>query len=209
MALSREFKVGAFVLSGLIGAGSIIFMIGDNHSLFDSKVPFRAQFADVQGVKPGSTVRMGGVDIGTVSRVQYAADTQKPLIDVELSIVKREAQRIREGSEASIAAKGLLGDKMVAITPGPPDRPPIPAGGLIESSSAEDFTQALGKVQGLVTTANHVLENLKTATDAFADDQFRGDLQQGVAALSHILVAIDSGPGYLSRLLHDEGEALR
>src|SRR4051812_12988968 len=114
MALSREFKVGAFVLSGLIGAGTIVFLIGDNHSLFDSKVPFRAQFADVQGVKPGSTVGMGGVDIGTVSRVQYASDTQKPLIDVELSIVKREAQRIREGSEASIAAKGLLGDKMVA-----------------------------------------------------------------------------------------------
>lgn len=209
MALSREFKVGAFVLSGLIGAGTIVFLIGDNHSLFDSKVPFHAQFTDVQGVKPGSTVRMGGVDIGTVSRVQYASDTQKPLIEVEFNIVKREAQRIREGSEASIAAKGLLGDKMVSIVPGPPDRPPIPPGGLIASSSAEDFTQALSKVQGLVASANRVLENLKTATDAFAGEQFQADLQQGVGALSHILVAIDSGDGYVARLLHDGGEAKR
>jgi ABC-type transporter Mla subunit MlaD len=32
-------------------------------------VPFGAQFEDVQGVKLGSTVRMGGVDVGTVSRL--------------------------------------------------------------------------------------------------------------------------------------------
>jgi phospholipid/cholesterol/gamma-HCH transport system substrate-binding protein len=127
-------KVGAFVLAGLLGAGRIIFLIGDNRSLFDSKVPFRTQFDDVQGVKPGSTVRMGGVDIGTVSRVQYPADPGQTLIDVEISVVKREAARIREGSKASIAAKGLLGDKMVSIVAGPPDRPPIAAGGRSRAS---------------------------------------------------------------------------
>ena len=48
-------KVGGFVLAGLIGAGGIIFLIGDNRSLFDSKVQFHTQFDDMQGVKPGST----------------------------------------------------------------------------------------------------------------------------------------------------------
>ena len=54
MALSREVKVGAFVFLGFIGASAIVFLIGDNRSLFDPKVAFHAQFADVQGVKPGS-----------------------------------------------------------------------------------------------------------------------------------------------------------
>jgi phospholipid/cholesterol/gamma-HCH transport system substrate-binding protein len=146
MAVSREMKVGAFVLSGLVGAGAIIFLIGDNRSLFDSKVVYHTQFDDVQGVKPGSTVRMGGVDIGAVSKVQYSEDPSHTLIDVELSVVRREAQRIREGSRASIAAKGLLGDKMVSIVAGPPDRPPIPEGGAIQTEPAQDFTQALGKI---------------------------------------------------------------
>src|SRR5688572_10983531 len=131
MALSREVKVGLFVFIGFVGAAAIIFLIGDNRSLFDSKVTFRAQFDDVQGVKPGSTVRMGGVDIGTVSAVQYPDDPRQTQIDVELSIVRREAERVRESSRASISPKGLLGDKMVTITAGHPDEVPIPEGGML------------------------------------------------------------------------------
>ena len=209
MAISREMKVGLFVLAGLVGAGSITFLIGDNKSLFDSKVHYHSSFDDVQGVKPGSTVRMGGVDIGTVARVQYPADPSRTTIDVEISVVKREAQRIRVGSEASINAKGLLGDKMVSITPGPADGPSIPAGGEIRGIPAQDFTQALGKIDAIAGSAQKVLANLESATGTFADEQFSGDVKRGVSALSGILVALDSGPGYLPRLLHDEAEANR
>jgi phospholipid/cholesterol/gamma-HCH transport system substrate-binding protein len=202
-------KVGGFVLAGLIGAGGIIFLIGDNRSLFDSKVQFHTQFDDVQGVKPGSTVRMGGVDIGTVAHVRYPDDPRKSVIDVELSVVKREAVRIREGSRASIAAKGLLGDKMVSITAGPPDRPQIAPGGEIATDPAQDFTQALGKIDEIATSAKNVLANLDAATGTFADEQVRDDMRRGVSALSHILVSIDSGPGYAARLMHDENEANR
>ncbi|MEO8182401.1 MAG: MlaD family protein [Deltaproteobacteria bacterium] len=209
MAISREMKVGTFVLAGLLGAGGIIFLIGDNRSLFDSKVVFQTHFDDVQGVKPGSTVRMGGVDIGNVSRVQYPEDPGQTLIDVQISVVEREAMRIREGSKAAIVAKGLLGDKMVAITPGPPDRPPIAPGGEITSVPAQDFTQALGKLDEIATSAKSVLANLDAATGTLADEHVREDLRRGVSALSHILVSLDSGPGYASRLMHDPAEAER
>jgi phospholipid/cholesterol/gamma-HCH transport system substrate-binding protein len=209
MAISREMKVGTFVLAGLVGAGGIIFLIGDNRSLFDSKVSFQAHFDDAQGVKPGSTVRMGGVDIGTVSRVQYPEDPGQTLIDVQLSVVKREAVRIREGSKAAIAAKGLLGDKMVTITAGPPDRPPIPPGGEIKSEPAQDFTQALGKIDEIATSAKSVLANLDAATTTLAGGQLQEDLRRGVSALSNILVSLDTGPGYASKLMHDPAEAER
>ena len=209
MAPSREVKVGIFVFLGLVGAAAIIFLIGENRSLFDTKVPFHVQFEDVQGVKPGSTVRMGGVDIGTVSKVQYPADTSQPLIDVALSIVEREAPRLRQGSRATIAAKGLLGDKLVSITPGRPGDAPIPPGGLIASSPAEDFTQLLSKVDTMTQSARGVLANLETATGTIAEEQFRDDLRQGVHALSQILIALDEKQGYLGRLLRDPGEANR
>lgn len=209
MALSREIKVGAFVFLGLIGAATIIFLIGENRSLFDKKVPFHAQFADVQGLKPGSTVRMGGVDIGTVSKVQYPEDASQTMIDVGLSIVAREAPRIRASSHATIAAKGLLGDKLVSVTPGRPDDAAVPAGGLIASTPAEDFTQLLSKVDTMAQSARGVLENLQTATGTIAEEQFQQDLRQGVHALSQILVALDDKQGYLGRLLRDPGEASR
>jgi phospholipid/cholesterol/gamma-HCH transport system substrate-binding protein len=209
MAVSREVKVGLFAFLGLVGAASIIFLIGDNRSLFDRKVPYLVQFEDVQGVKPGSTVRMGGLDIGTVSSVRYPEDPTQRLIEVRLSIVRREAQRIREGSLASIAPKGLLGDKLVTISPGLPEGAPIPAGGLLQSTPAEDFTQILSRLDSLTGTAKSVLVNLETATHALADEQFQDDLRQGVGALAQILVAVNSGSGYAARLLHDQKEADR
>ncbi len=210
MAMSREMKVGLFVFFGLLGAAGIIFVIGDNKSLFDSKVTFHGQFDDVQGVKPGSTVRMGGVDIGTVSKVSYPAElVGDPFIDVQLSIVRREAHRIREGSEASIVAKGLLGDKMVTISPGRADRPALDPTKAIPTTPAEDFTKVLSRMDGLASSAQNVLTNLEAATTTLADDQLREDMQNGVAALSRILVSVDSGSGYASRLLNDEAEAAR
>jgi phospholipid/cholesterol/gamma-HCH transport system substrate-binding protein len=209
MAVSREVKVGLFVLLGLIGAGSLIFLIGDNRSLFDRKVSYRALFDDVQGVKPGSTVRMGGLDIGTVSSVRYPEDPNQRLIDVKLNIVRRESQRIREGSVASIAPKGLLGDKMVTITAGHPDEPPVPAGGVLKSAPAEDFTLILSRLDSLTRSAQSVLVNLESATNAIADEEFTTDVKRGVAALSQILVSLDTGSGYAARLLHDEAEANR
>jgi len=209
MALSREVKVGLFVFFGFTGAAAIVFMIGDNRSMFDPKVPFHTRFEDVQGVKPGSTVRMGGVDIGTVSKVQYPDDPSETLIDVRLSIVQRESSRIRAGSRASIAAKGLLGDKMVTITPGRPDEAALPPDGLVPSAPAEDFTQILSRVDAVALSARGVLENLETATGTLAEDQFRADLRQSVHSLSGILTALDQNQGYLGRLLHDEAEADR
>jgi phospholipid/cholesterol/gamma-HCH transport system substrate-binding protein len=209
MAVSREVKVGLFVFLGLVGAAAIVFLIGDNRSLFDPKVHFSAQFADVQGVKPGSTVRMGGVDIGSVSRVQYPEDPGVTLINVSLSIVKREAPRIRTSSLASIAAKGLLGDKMVTISPGRPDEASLPADSLIPSAPAEDFTQVLSQVGSLTQSARGVLSNLETTTGTFAEAELQDDLRQGVHALSQILLSLENRQGYLGRLLHDEAEAQR
>jgi phospholipid/cholesterol/gamma-HCH transport system substrate-binding protein len=209
MAVAREVKVGLFVFFGFVGAAAIIFLIGDNRSLFDPKVPFRAEFADVQGVKPGSTVRMGGVDIGSVVKVQYPADASQTQIQVSLSIVRREAPRIRLSSRASIAAKGLLGDKMVTITPGRPDEAELPGGSVVPSAPAEDFTQVLSQVGSIATTARGVLANLEMTTGTFAEAEFREDLRLGVHALSQILVSLDSREGYVGRLLHDRGEAER
>jgi phospholipid/cholesterol/gamma-HCH transport system substrate-binding protein len=210
MAVSREIKVGLFVFFGIAGVVAIVFLIGDNRNLFDAKVPFHAQFADVQGVKPGSIVRMGGVDIGSVVKVQYPEDSGDSAINVSLSIVRREAPRIRESSRASIAAKGLLGDKMVTISAGHPDERSLAEGSLVPSAATDDFTQVLGQVGSITAAAKDVLTNLQVATGTLAEAELREDVRQGVHALSQVLISLEGREGgYAGRLLHDPGEAQR
>jgi len=205
--MRREIKVGAFVLTGLLVSGTVIFLIGDERKLFEKKQGYHAVFQDVQGLKRGSPVRMGGVDVGAVSGVDYAADSNDPKLYVTFSVVKDEARRIRMDSVATIDNKGLLGDKMIVITIGSSSVPAVPVGGRVKSEEAKDFTEMITKLGSLSDKAEKVMDNLERTTSTFADDGFQSDLKQSLHSLAGVLKAIDEGEGYASRFLRDPKEA--
>ena len=208
--MRRELKVGLFVLIGLISAGAIIFVIGDSRSVFASKETYNARFEDVQGLKPGSPVRMGGVDIGTVTEVQYSQDYSNERISVRLEIIEREAPRIRQDSTASVVGKGLLGDMMVNINPGSPKSERIQAGGEIPTKLDEGgFGGMMKKVGPIADSAKNVMDNLQKTTSTFAEDEFREDLRRTVEAIRKTLEGIEQREGYIGKLINDPEEAQR
>src|SRR5687767_1970577 len=140
MATSKEMRVGAFVLAGLIVAGVVIFLIGDEKRLFDAKVTYHTSFSNVQGLKTGAPVRLGGIDIGTVSGIAHSDDPADSRLYVDLHIVKRESGRIKQDTVAKVSNKGLLGDKMIELSGGSPTAPVIPPEGKIKGEDPTDFT---------------------------------------------------------------------
>src|SRR5215475_6355699 len=91
----QDLKVGVFVLAGLAMCGLAIFLIGDERRLFSKSGEFNTKFTDVQGLKGGAPVRMGGIDIGHGANVGYGKDPQDTTIYVDLDIVSSEAGRIK------------------------------------------------------------------------------------------------------------------
>lgn len=210
MVSAREVKVGIFVILGLLFVGLVVFLIGDERQVFSSKVSFRAIFDDVEGLKTGSSVRMGGIDVGTVESVGYAEDSSDVLLHVKFSVVKSQARRIRKDSKVKIESKGFLGDKMISIIAGSPQLPPISPGGIIEAEhDPKDLQTALSRVGSITAKAEKIMENLDATTSHFADPALQENLRQSVESLSHILRSADEGPGYVSRLLSDRAEADR
>lgn len=207
MAGAREIKVGAFVLAGFLVIGVLVFVIGEERSMFASKVEYKAIFKDVQGLKEGSAVRMGGYDVGSVVEVGYSDDPKDLQLYVTLSVVETEARRIREDSEAAIENKGLLGDKMVSIKVGSPDKPQIPAGGTIPAAQSDDLSQMLSRVSSIGAKAERVVGNLEKTTGALSDKEFTEDLKGTVKNLNDVLHSVDKGEGYVPKLLHDPKEA--
>jgi phospholipid/cholesterol/gamma-HCH transport system substrate-binding protein len=210
MLNSRDVKVGAFVLIGLVFAGLVIFLIGDERHVFSSKVSFVTIFQDVEGLKAGSSVRMGGIDVGSVGAVGYAEDAKDMRLHVKFSVDKSQAARIRKDSKVKIESKGFLGDKMLTIVGGDPRLPAVTPGGLIEAESdPKDLQTALARVGPIAAKAEKVMENLDSTTSHLADPEVHQKLKNSVIAIDHILATIDSGPGYVSRLLNDRAEADR
>ncbi len=209
MALPRELKVGAFVSAGLLVAGLVVFLLGDERRAFESKERFYAVFDDVQGLTRGSPVRMGGVDVGAVSSVGYSDNPRDNRLHVALDIVKSEARRIREDSVATIGNKGLLGDKMIVISVGSPNARELPPGATVKSEPPQDLSAIADRLSTISEKAESVMENLQKTTDTFAEPDVREDLRTTVKSLSHILKTVDEGDGYLGRLLRDPAEADR
>ena len=206
---SRDVKVGAFVLAGLVAVGAVIFLIGDERQLFQSKLEYSTQFEDVQGLRRGSPVRMGGVDVGTIGGVDYGHDAADKEIHVRMSISIADARRIRNDSVATIEGKGLLGDKMIVISVGSPGQPALPEGAVIPSKSADDLGQMMSRLSNISGQVEKVVTNLDRATSSLSDDKFQGDIRSSVASLAGILGSIDHGDGYVGKLLHDPAESAR
>lgn len=209
MSKKREIVVGGFVLTGVLLTALVILMIGNERRAFDSKVTFRASFSDVQGLKPGAPVRLSGIDIGTVTAVGHANNPNDDRLYVRVEIVRSEAGRVREDSLAKVANKGLLGDKMLEITPGTPGRAALSEGSTVASDESGDLSNVMAKVGEMTVKAAAIMTNVEKMTATFAQDQTRQDMQQSLHAVTVILNQVQSGDGYVGKLLHDPEEANR
>jgi phospholipid/cholesterol/gamma-HCH transport system substrate-binding protein len=209
MVSSKDVKVGVFVLAGLTAVGAVIFLIGDERQIFNSKLKYSTEFEDVQGLRRGSPVRMGGVDIGTVTAVDYATEAKDRNIHVRLSISVEDARRIRSDTLATIEGKGLLGDKMIVLTVGTPGQPSLPEGAVIPSKAAEDLSKMMTRLSNISGQVEKVVTNLEHATNSLSDEAFQGDIRASTASLARILDSVDRGQGYVGKLLHDPAEAAR
>jgi phospholipid/cholesterol/gamma-HCH transport system substrate-binding protein len=206
MRRGRDIKVGLFVLAGLLFSALVIFLIGDERRLFSSSVDYTARFTDVQGLKTGASIRMGGIDIGHVASVGYGKDAKDSTIYVTLKVVEREAGRIKTDSVVRIATKGLLGDKMIEITKGEAAAS-LPPGTEIRVD--EEGGDVLGRVGQMAGKAESALSNIERASASLADEQLQKDLRETVASMNRVLKQVSEGEGYPHRLITDREEAER
>ena len=76
------------------------------------------QFYDVDGMRPGSMVQLMGHKVGQVETVIPVVKAEKSYVDVSFVITDKNIE-IPKGSIISIQQSGLIGEKLIEITPPP------------------------------------------------------------------------------------------
>jgi len=202
--MTRQLKVGLFVILGLALTMVGVFLIGDTRGLWQSKVQYRTAFHDVAGLKPGAPVRMGGLDIGGVTSVDHSSNSGDARVFVSMSISKKEAARIRTDSVAHVVNKGLLGDKMIELTVGSPDAPPQDPMRLVTAEEPSDVLALANKVASVAADA---IERIAPLAQALGDPKLAADIKGSIADLHSLLDATVHGDGAVHRLFFDRREA--
>ncbi len=195
---SLELRVGIFVTLALLVGSAVTFTLGDRSALFSSKRRYVAVFANVDGLRPGSPVRISGLDVGTVGGIQFREDGR---CDVLLDVSEAQTQFVTATSVVTLGSKGLLGDKLVDISPG--TGPSLPANAILRSEESGGLFGALARAGEIVDEARPAVDNVRQFTATLADEQFRRDL----GAISHNIAELTrmarEEDGTVHRLLTD------
>lgn len=172
-----KWKVGMFVVVGLVLLVAALFFLGKQKNLFGSVFHIKSIFNNVGGLKMGNNVRFGGINVGTVDGIYLVTDTS---VMVDMVVQENVRKFIKKDATAGIGSEGLMGDKVVVITPGSIDQQPVIENAVLVSRAPVETDQ--------------ILSSLKTSADNAAI------ITRDLASISS---KINNGRGTLSRLISD------
>lgn len=154
-------KLGAFVILGLVLFATTIYFIGKNKNLFASTFHLKSQFKNVSGLKVGNNVRFSGINIGTVKNIEFVSDSS---VVVDL-IIKEEVQKfIKTDAISSIGSDGLMGDKVLTISPGSSSNKIVSDNAVLKSTKAVEIEDLMKGLQKSVNNAGVITDQLATFT---------------------------------------------
>ncbi len=162
----REATVGAFLALALIVLAVGIMAVGGESRLFSRKASYRVVFPATDGLLVGSPVKMGGVQVGSVTQLKLPTDPGAKGVVVVMGVQRSYASRVRQGSEASQKfLQYLSGEKYLQLTPGDPNQPAIPEGELIPASKGsrlfEQSEDIADNLNAITVSLKEILEPLQ------------------------------------------------
>src|SRR6185436_18238644 len=91
-----ELKIGIVSLVAIAVATFFIFLLTGEGGFFWQRYSIKTVFANVAGLKPGAPVRVAGVEVGSVSDVQFMGDR----VEVTMEVGEEHQSRITTDSVA-------------------------------------------------------------------------------------------------------------
>lgn len=208
--LGLQIRIGVFVLIALAVFLGLVYFLGRQGRLFEAKYELVTEFTEVAGLTQGATVRLAGVQIGRVTQVLLPG-TAGQKVRVTLSIARRFQDRIRADSKARIDTQGLLGDKIIEITLGGKDAPPLKPGEPIAALDPLEVGRLVGEAAEILKNVTALSANLRSTVEAFNRAQALDDLSATLRATRQMTEQIEQGEGILHQMIYDReaGRALK
>ncbi|MGE5245819.1 MAG: MlaD family protein [Betaproteobacteria bacterium] len=202
-----ELKIGVLTIVAIVITAVTIFMLTGGRGFFWQQYHLKTRFSNVAGLKPGSPVRVAGVEVGSVDDVALTGSQ----VDVAMSVNRKYQPVITNASSATLGSVSLLGESAVDIVPASGGTP-IPEWGYVPSGKAagslSDVTaQASEGVKELTGLLKDIRQGRGTVGQLVTNDQLYAELHRFAAAAADIATTIKQGRGTVGRLVTDPATA--
>jgi phospholipid/cholesterol/gamma-HCH transport system substrate-binding protein len=203
MKNSLESRLGIFVALAVVATVVIIEMLGGPEH-FMRGYRLKAQFANVQELKEGDRVKMAGVEVGRVEKIQLEDD--KALVVMKM----KHSVHVKTDSVAMINFTGLGGQNYVALSFGNASTF-ANDGALLESKEQPDLSMVLTKIDDVGTGVQNLTKSfsglkidelLGPFVDFMKDN--RAPLTSTISNINSVTAQISKGEGTVGKLIYDQ-----
>jgi phospholipid/cholesterol/gamma-HCH transport system substrate-binding protein len=202
-----ELKIGVLTIVAIVITGLTIFMLTGGRGFFWQQYYLKTRFQNVAGLKPGSPVRLAGVEVGSVDSVALAGSQ----VDVTMSVNQAYRPQITTASVASLGSVSLLGESAVDITPTVTGTPIAEWGyvpsGKATASLSDVTTQAAEGVGDLTALLKDMRQGKGTVGQLMTNQRLYTELQRFAASAADLTTAIKDGRGTLGQLVTNPATA--
>lgn len=214
-----NWKLGMFVILGIILFIITIYFIGKQQNLFGDTFNLKTKFKTVSGLKVGNNVRFSGINVGTVSVIEIINDST---VLVVLMMEEDVQKYIKKDAMASIGSDGLMGDKVMTISPGTESNETVKDNDFIKTKTAVEMEDLMKSVKTTLDNAGVITAQLAeftynmnngegTLSKLLSDKEFANNLKKTLAHLetttnefSRFSASMNNGKGILSKIVKDE-----
>lgn len=136
-----ETIVGLFVLLGIASFAFMAVKIGDLAHASSDNYSLKARFISSSGLKEGADVEIAGVIVGKVKHIAFDPDEYESVVEITLT----NDVQIQEDAIASVRSSGLLGGKLISITPGGSDTILATGETIMETEASVSLEELISK----------------------------------------------------------------
>lgn len=151
-----EIKAGIIILASLFILSAAIILVGGSqfYQKFDT---YYVMVMNAAGIETGSQVRLGGVKIGRVVRINAPDGPGKP-ISIEIGI--KRGTTLYKGTKAFITQIGFVGDIYMLLTIDKTLNETIKPGSVIPSEEQVQFNEIMAKAVALSGSVDDLIRDI-------------------------------------------------
>ena len=106
-----------FFVIGIVLILIVVLAIGIEKGITQPKFQAKVLFREVGGLGVGAPIRLSGVNIGTVAKIDFLDEKVSGRgVEATLNIFRRYRKQVERASNVAIQTEGLLGGKIIAIS---------------------------------------------------------------------------------------------
>lgn len=175
--MSRNIRLGTFILVGAVIMILALFTIGNRTFLFSDTMTVKTRYSRVAGLQAGASVQYQGINVGRVANVRLPS-SPADRIEVSMAITNRASHLIRTTTQAQIKSDGLVGDQIIVLVAAAEPGDPVEEDGFLPGVDPFDLFEISDKAIASVRGFEQVARSF---------EQIMLDIQKGEGTLGKIV----------------------